>query len=127
MGGAHLAEAVLAEAFPYTRALALSADSAVLAAGTPLGEVRLWRVADGTLLLAAQGHGGAVRGMALSADGRLLASGGDDCRVRLWWAPSGQLPATLAGHTGPVYCVALSGGWPALASRGPDRTGRPGE
>ena len=124
LAGAHLAEAVLAEAFPYTTALALSADGAFLAAGTPLGEVRLWRVADGTLLLAAQGHGGAVRGMALSADGRLLASGGDDCRLRLWWAPSGQLLATLQGHTGAVYCVALSGDGRLLASGGQDGTVR---
>ena len=58
LSGAQLTEAVLGEAFAYPTAVALSADGAFLAAGTPTGEVRLWRVADRTLLLAVQGHSG---------------------------------------------------------------------
>ena len=69
LAGAHLAEAVLAEAFEYPTAVALSADGALLAAGTPTGEVCLWRVADRTLLLAVQGHTGVVWGVAVSATG----------------------------------------------------------
>ena len=60
LAGVHLSEAVLGEAFAYPSAVALSADGAFLVAGTPSGEVRLWRAADRTLLLAAQGHTGAV-------------------------------------------------------------------
>src|SRR5262249_19026838 len=56
LAGAHLAEAVLGEAFAYPTGIALSADGALLAAGMPTGEVRLWRAADRTPLLAAQGH-----------------------------------------------------------------------
>jgi DNA-binding SARP family transcriptional activator len=67
LADAHLAEAVLAEAFTYPLAVALSADGALLAAGTSTGEVHLWRVADRTPLLMAPGHTGAVRGVALSA------------------------------------------------------------
>ena len=66
LAGAHLAEAVLAEAFAYPTAVALSADGAFLAAGTPTGEVRLWRVADRTPLLAVQGHTGAGPGRGVS-------------------------------------------------------------
>ena len=39
--GTHLSEAVLAEAFTYPTAVALSADATFLAAGMPNGEVRL--------------------------------------------------------------------------------------
>jgi WD40 repeat protein/transcriptional regulator with XRE-family HTH domain len=120
LAGAHLAPAVLDEAFAYPSAVALSADGAFLAAGTPTGEVRLWRVANRMLLIAAQGHTGLVRAVAVSGDGRLVASGGMDGAVRLWEAGSGQLVATLQGHISAVYGVALSGDGRLVASGGVD-------
>jgi WD40 repeat protein/predicted ATPase len=116
LAGAHLAEAVLAEALAYPTAVALSVDGAFLVAGTPRGEVHLWRAADRTLLLAVQGHSGAVWGVALSGDGRLLASGSFDGTIKLWEVGSGRLLATLQGHTGAVYGVALSGDGRLVAS-----------
>jgi WD40 repeat protein/transcriptional regulator with XRE-family HTH domain len=131
LAGAHLAEAVLAEAFGYATAVAMTADGAFMAAGMPTGEVRLWRVADRTLLLAAQVHNGAVWGVALAGDGRLLASGGADGTVRLWAAqqgreatPSGRPIATLQGHAGAVRGLALSADGQLLASGGVDGTVR---
>jgi WD40 repeat protein len=105
LAGAHLAEVVLGEAFAYLTAVGLSADGAFLAAGTPTGEVRLWRTADRTPLLTVQGHTGAVWSVALSGDGRLLASGSADGTVRLWdatdppavGAPSGENPENPTG------------------------------
>jgi WD40 repeat protein len=81
---AHLAETVLAEAFDFPGSIALSADGALLAAGTSTGQVWLWRAADRTPLWAVEGHTGAVWGVALSADGRLVASGSFDRTVKLW-------------------------------------------
>jgi transcriptional regulator with XRE-family HTH domain len=124
LAGAHLAEAVLGEAFAYPTAVALSADGAFLVAGTPAGEMRLWRVADRTPLLAVQGHIGFVYCVAVSEDGRLLASSGDDGMVRLWEAPSGRPLATLHGHSGAVYGVALAGHGRLVASGGDDGTVR---
>jgi transcriptional regulator with XRE-family HTH domain len=72
LAGAHLSEAVLDQAFNDPTAVALSADGALLAAGTSSGEVFLWRVADRTPLLALAGHTGGVWSVALSGDGRLL-------------------------------------------------------
>ncbi len=91
----YLAEAVLGEAFNYPTSVALSADGALLAAGTDTGGVELWRVADRTLLMAVQAHGGPVLGVALSKDGRLVVSGSFDRTVKLWEAPSGRLLATM--------------------------------
>src|ERR1700737_977783 len=108
---AALAGAVLDEAFAYPTAVALSADGAFLVGGTPTGELRLWRTADRTLMLAAQAHIGVGWGVRLTEDGKLLASSGADGMVRLWSltgvaqregmrgiqeeAASGQLLATL--------------------------------
>jgi len=96
LAGSHLAEAVLAEAFDFPTAVALSADVASLAAGTSTGEVRLWRVADRTPLLAVPavpGHSGVVAAVALSEDGGLLVSGGFDGTVKLWEAQRAALLA----------------------------------
>jgi WD40 repeat protein len=122
LAGTHLTEAVLAEAFDYPVAIALSADGAFLAAGMPTGEVRLWRAADRTPLLAVQAHTGGAWGLAFSGDGRLLASGGDDGTVKLWEVPSGQPLATLHGHASAVWVVALSADGRLLASGGEDGT-----
>jgi transcriptional regulator with XRE-family HTH domain len=100
--GTHLTQAVLDEAFAYTTAVALSLDGGLLVVGTPTGEVRMWRVADRTLLLAAQGHAGMIMSVALSGDGRLAASAGFDGTVRLWETVNGHLLCTLRGHAGGV-------------------------
>jgi WD40 repeat protein len=84
LAGTHLTEAVLAEAFDYPVAVALSADGAFLAAGMPTGEVQLWWAADRTPLPAVQAHSGGVLSVALSGDGLLVASGSEDGTVRLW-------------------------------------------
>jgi WD40 repeat protein/transcriptional regulator with XRE-family HTH domain len=124
LAGSHLAEAVLGEAFAYPTAVALSADGAFLAAGTPTGEVRLWRAADRMLLLTLQGHTGGVWGLAFSEDGHLVASGSVDGTVRLWEVGSGRLLATLRGHTDGVWGVALSGDGRLVASGSQDGTVR---
>jgi WD40 repeat protein/transcriptional regulator with XRE-family HTH domain len=122
LAGAHLAEAVLAEAFNYPNCVALSGDGASLAAGTSAGEVWLWRVADRTPLLALPAHSGFVVCVALNADGRLLVSGSWDGTVGLWDGRGGGLLASLQGHTGPVFGVALSADGGLLASGSWDGT-----
>jgi WD40 repeat protein len=132
LAGSGLSGAVLDEAFAYPTAVALSADGAFLAGGTPTGELRLWRATDRTPLLAVQGHVGVVWSVALSADGKLVASSGADGLVRLWsfdelrgsGGPSAQLLATLTGHTGVVLSVALSSDGRLVASGGDDGTVR---
>ena len=124
LAGAQLDAAVLDEAFAYPSKLALSADGALLVAGTPTGEVRLWRAANRTLLLALHGHVGMVWGVTISGDGRLVASGGVDGTVRVWDSATGRPLSTLRGHAGGVRDVALSRDGRLVASGGDDGTVR---
>jgi len=120
LANAYLLRAVLDEPFAYPTAVALSADGAVLVAGSPAGDVRLWRTEDRTLLVAVQGHIGMVWGVAVSGDGRLVVSGGDDGLIKVWDASSGQLLASLQAHTGPVWGVSVSADGRLIASGGDD-------
>jgi hypothetical protein len=124
LAGSHLTEVVLPEAFAYLSALALSAGGALLAAGTPTGEVRFWRVADRTPLLTVQGHAGGVWGVALSGDGGLAASGSVDGTVQVWDLPGGRPLATVRGHAGGVRGVALAADGGLAAGGGWDGTVR---
>jgi len=120
----HLADAVLAESFAYPTAVALSADGALLAAGTLMGEVRLWRAADRTLLLTRVWPASTIWSVALSADARLLAVGSEDGTVTLVETGTDQLRATLRGHSAAVKCVSFSGDGRLVASGGDDGTVR---
>jgi len=64
--------------------LSIGEDGKTLALGLDDGTVRLWRVADGTLLRTLEGHTRSVYSVAFSPDGTVLASGSDDGTVRLW-------------------------------------------
>eukprot|EP00741_Cyanophora_paradoxa_P016113 tig00000042_g15554.t1 len=64
--------------------------------------VRLWSVAEGTLLLSLEGHSSAVRSVAFSPDGRTLASGSEDHSIRLWSPTDG---AALRKLDQPYYSI----------------------
>jgi WD40 repeat protein len=117
-----LTEAVLAESFAYPTAVALSGSGDLVAAGTSIGEVRLWRAADRTLLSTRLWHAGTVWSVALSADGGLLAVAVDDGGIRLVETRTELVRSTLQGHTGAVRCVAFSAAGDVLASGGEDAT-----
>ena len=122
--GTYLEKVVLADAFNYPTCVALCASGTHVAAGTATGEVRLWRVADRTVLLGVQIHARPVLAVALSRDGGLLASGSEDGTVRLWETASGRMLATLQAHSSPVLGLALAQGGRLLASGGEDGTVR---
>jgi WD40 repeat protein/transcriptional regulator with XRE-family HTH domain len=139
LAGAHLLEAVLAESFIYPIRLGLSANGALLLAGTSSGEIWLWRVSDHTPLLALQAHQGPVHGVAITADGHLLASAGEDGTIRVWSFDPSTLPAlllgtgaatsaklvtTLHGHASAVLSVAMAPAGNLLVSGGLDGTVR---
>jgi len=118
---APLADRVLAVAF--------SPDGKLLASGggTPSrdGELKLWRVADGTLVRQiAKAHGDTVNGLAFSPDGDFLASAGSDRFARVWQISDGTRLANLEGHTGHVLSVSWRADGLVIATGGADRSVR---
>ena len=65
--------------------------------------VRLWRVADESLLRTLEGHTNRVTSVAFAPDGATLASGSLDKTVWLWRVADGRLLRTLEGHTNGVW------------------------
>jgi WD40 repeat protein/transcriptional regulator with XRE-family HTH domain len=105
---ARLIETVLDDSFGAVGAVAISADSARIGAGTLGGAVRVWRMADRAPLLGARPTSGGIWGVALSADGRVFARGSLDATVELWDVDSGgRLPFGLHQDS-PVTRIELS-------------------
>jgi WD40 repeat protein len=116
LAGAELSAVVLADAFSWPACVALSGDGQYVAAGTSMGEVYIWRLADRALVLRLKAHDGMTLSVALSDSGDRLASGSDDGRMRLWSAHTGELLSTFQGHLGGALSVALSGNGLVVAS-----------
>ena len=62
--------------------LAFSPDGSLLASGDAHGTVKLWDMAEETLIVALRGHTRAVWSVAFAPDGGTLASGSHDGTVR---------------------------------------------
>ena len=110
-------------------ALAFSPDGKLLASGggTPSrdGEVKLWRVSDGTLARAiSKTHADSINSVAFSPDGEFLATAAGDRFARVWRVSDGSRVANLEGHTGHVLSVAWRADGLALATAGADRSVR---
>ncbi len=107
-------------------ALAFSPDGAFIfaAGGEPGigGDVRKWKVADGSLVKEFAGHTDAAYAVAVSPDGKVIATGGYDQKVKLWNAETGAEIKTLSGHNGAVFGLAFRPDGKVLASTSADRT-----
>ncbi len=109
--------------------LAFSPDGKLLASGggTPSrdGELKLWRVADGTLARAIpKPHADTINSLAFSPDGESLATAAGDRFARIWRVSDGERVANLEGHTGHVLCIAWRADGLTLATAGADRSVR---
>ena len=105
---------------------ALPDGTPVVVSGSYDGTVRVWRLADGALVLKPlTGHNSAVAAVAAGAlpDGTpVVVSGGHDGTVRVWRLADGSpVGEPLTGHSGPVEAVAagrLPDGTPVVVSGG---------
>jgi WD40 repeat protein len=66
------------------RAVAFSADGAMLASGSYNGTAKLWDLATGLEYAALTDHTATIDAIALSPDGKTLATASRDQTVRLW-------------------------------------------
>jgi serine/threonine-protein kinase len=90
-------------------AAAFSPDGQLLATGSQGGAIRLWQVADRSLLRVLEGHNKSISELAFSPDGALLASTSWDATLRLWRVADGQLLTTVkAGEAGRVPGLAFT-------------------
>jgi WD40 repeat protein len=104
--------------------VAYSADGGCVAAGSPVGLVRVWNTATGQELFSAVTPAQAgVTGLAFSGgDGRFLAAATAANTVQGWFARTGKPVFTLRGHRRAVTAVAWGPDGGCLASASLDRT-----
>jgi len=102
--------------------VAMSADGTKAVSGGYDKAVRLWDLANGTLVDALHPpHDGHVYAVAISMDGRFAVSGSADRTIRVWDLRSGMLRETLSGHRHRVYAVAISRNGKLVVSGSHDR------
>ncbi|MDN5768092.1 MAG: TIR domain-containing protein [Humibacillus sp.] len=91
------------------RALAVSADGAVLASAGAEGTIKTWSLPQGRLARQIGAGKERVLSIAFSPDGRLLASAGRDHTVRVWDPSTGVAAlAPLLGHEAATRGVAFT-------------------
>ena len=106
--------AIVASFSRGSSSLAFSPDGAILASGSTStfeANIKLWDVANQSLIATLEGHTGGptgVHSVAFSPDGATLASGSGDQTIKLWDVANQSLIATLEGHTSHVFSVAFS-------------------
>ncbi|KAH9967795.1 hypothetical protein BJV74DRAFT_868775 [Russula compacta] len=108
----------------YIRAIAISPDKEILAAGSDDCSIMLYNMdTRSTINQTIRGHSRAITSLSFSEDGKLLASGSEDQTVRLWDARTGKkICDPLYGHTSPVNSVKFSPDTKQLVTGGDDFT-----
>lgn len=119
---ADLKDSVFTESFDGITSIDFSPDGKLLAAGTPMGTIHLWRTNDRKYLSSFEGHGSWVRSVTFSPNGLLLASGGSDNTLRLWKVNTGECTHILTGHNRRVRLTAFSPTGNIIASASSDKT-----
>jgi WD40 repeat protein len=108
---------------PVVTALSLHASGLLAAAGDD-HLVRVWDLAEGTLLHRLEGHTDWVRSAVYSPTDDLLATAGNDKQILLWHAQTGEKQQVLAAHPEAIAMLAFSPDGKFLAAVGFEATVR---
>jgi WD40 repeat protein len=104
-----------------TRALAFSPDGEYLAAASGDNTLRAYRLSDGKLVKALEGHAGLVRALAFAPDGRTLFSASFDGSLRAWRFPQGPELKQVESGKSELFGLAASPDGQILLSAGADQ------
>ena len=89
--------------------VSFSADGKLLASGDIKGNVKIWDVAQQSMIINLRGHSARISNLAFSPDGSILASTSYDASVRLWDATNwNHQPFVIQDNSGSVYSVTFS-------------------
>ncbi len=103
--------------------IAFSPDGSSLAlAGAKDGNVEVYDIQSGKLILDLAGHMKTTNQVRFSPDGKIIATCSDDADIRLWDAQTGALMRTLTGHQARVTHIAFSPDSSWLVSGADDNT-----
>ncbi|MGG6268614.1 NB-ARC domain-containing protein [Leptolyngbya sp. AN03gr2] len=116
-----LSNSVFTKTLSSILTIAFHPDGQRLATGDKDGNLRIWQVPDGELLLREKHPGGWLRSVCFSPDGKLLASAGDGRTVRLWSLETGRCLKVLRAHSDAIRSVAFSHDSRRLISGGEDK------
>jgi WD40 repeat protein len=86
------------------------------------GEVKMWDVQTGKILLTMRTSGAVVRAIICPPDCKLAGNKIDDHSVLLWNANSGKLEMNLSGHKRLITAIAFSPNGRLVASASADKT-----
>ncbi len=94
------------------------------AAGEPgvFGEVRIWKMPEGSLVRTIVGHKDSLYAVAIAPASAIVATGGYDQQIKLWDLASGNELRTLSGHNGAIFDLDFNRAGTILASASADRT-----
>lgn len=119
---ADLSRSMFTEILGGILTVTFSPDGSLLATSDTHGDIRLWQIPSGKLLLTNKGHRGWVWSVAFHPNGQTLASGSFDRTLKLWDTQTGECLQTLIGHTNYVQSVVFSPKGQILASSSYDQT-----
>lgn len=102
--------------------VSLSPDGRTLASGGNGSNIKLWNVANNTLIRLFKGHDDGITIVAFSVDSKTLAIGYDDYTTELWDVDRGTKLRVLKGHEDRVLALNFSPDGKMLASGSSDDT-----
>jgi len=96
--------------------VAFSGDGQLIAVGQREGQVQVYRVATGELMLRLTVDPGPIVALALSADGQMLVAGGQHGSLYVWTLPDGHIQQVIKASAAAIDALAFSPDGESLAS-----------